>query len=344
MKQFLFTLGAVSLFSFNTEAAILRVNNIAGVSVNYTNISAAVAAAGNGDTIYLEPSATSYGSASISKKVTIIGNGYFMNTGFYTYNTGLQADMQNSTVGDLTFLAGSEFSTVMGCHIASNVYCRISNLNIKRNYIAGAVYLGNYQNSVYVNLSNIDIRQNVIAGGISTNQSSTNGGTVGITNVNIQNNILTTYFYMYLNLPVGVSGFMMNNIIWTPYYNVETYNFQVNNNVMVGGNYSANNNVFFNNASTNTTFGNQNGNQQNISATSMFLNYNTGGADTSFMVNPSGPGAGAGFGGVDLGPYGGPDPYRKSGIPPVPTIYQLSAPATTTTTTLPVTISTRSND
>lgn len=343
MKKSLSILVASCLLSVLSQAAILRVNNITGVNVSYTTLSAAVTAASAGDTIYIEPSPNSYGSATINKKLTIIGNGYFTSTnGIYTVNGGLQANMATSFLSSITFDAGSDFSTIMGCHL-THVYVVDSNITIKRNYITSYIYLSNYQPPAYVNITNIDIRQNVLESGIYYTSFSTNSNTVGITNVNIQNNIFAGY-YTYFTLPTGISGFIMNNLIYSPYYNVDVYNFQVNNNIMTGGNFNANNNVFFNNASTNTTFGNTNGNQQNITTASMFSNYGTGAADTSFVLSPTGPGIGTGFGSANLGPYGGPDPYKKSGIPPVPTIYQLSAPATTTTTTLPVTISTRSND
>lgn len=347
MRKALFFLAALGISAFSSNAALLRVNNITGVNVNFTTLSAAVTAANTGDTIYVEPSATNVGAATLSKKLTIIGNGYFTSApsyAIYTMNPGLQANMVSSRISSLTFNPGSEQSTIMGIDVANDIYIMVSNITVKRCHIAGYIRLGNYQNGNYVNVSNIDIRQNVIIQGIITNQFSTNSGAVGITNVNVQNNILCIYYYNQVQLPVGVSGFMMNNIFYTPYYVLDVYNFQLNNNISIGGSMNANNNVYFNNIATNSYWGTANSNQANISTTSLFQNYGSGNTDTSFVLNPSGPGIGSGFGGVNVGPYGGPDPYRKSGIPPVPTIYQFSAPATTTTNTLPVTISTRSND
>lgn len=345
MKKSLFTVVALCAFSILSNAALWRVNNITGVNANFTDLPAAVTAAGSGDTIYVEPSPNTYTAVTLTKKLTIIGNGYFFNTGFYTYNTGLQANMQNSAITNITLNAGSEYSTIMGCYITGSIYCNASNLSIKRNYITTYVYLSNYQSSAYVNVSNIDIRQNVINQGITTYQFSTNSGAVSMSNVNIQNNIMSTgSYYNYITLPVGISGFFMNNTIYCYYYAFDVWGFQINNNVMMGGTYNANNNVAFNNIANSTQFGNANGNQQNVSMSTLFQNYGTGNADTSYVLNPSGPGVGAGFNGVDVGPYGGPDPYKKSGIPPFPTIYLLTAPATTTTSTLPVTISTRSNN
>jgi hypothetical protein len=48
----------------------------------------------------------------------------------------------------------------------------------------------------------------------------------------------------------------------------------------------------------------------------------------------------------DCGAFGTADPYRLSGIPPIPTIYSLQAPASipSNATTMSITISTRSNN
>lgn len=344
MKKILLSTIAFCAIAISAHAALWRVNNTTGVNANYTTVSAAITAATAGDTIYIEPSATNYGSITLDKKLTIIGNGYFKTTGLYTMNAGLQNTMQSSVVTTVSFAPGSEFSTIMGLELTGEVYIYVSNTNVKRCYIAGYIRLNNYQSGSYVNVSNIDIRQNVMIQGLITYQFSTNSGAVGITNVNVQNNIISAYYYNQVSLPAGVSGFMMNNTFYCPYYGIDVYNFQINNNILLGGTFNTNNNVYFNNISNSTQFGTANNNQQNITTAALFNNYGTGDADSSFILKNPGPGIGTGFGSVDIGPYGGPDPYRKSGIPPVPTIYQLSAPATTTTSTLPVTISTRSND
>ena len=347
MKKLLLPLILLTAFE-NANAAKWRVNNTTGVNANFTTLAAAITAATAGDTIYVEPSVNSVGGGTLNKQLTIIGNGYFTSTpssSINTMNPNLQANMASSTVSGITFDVGSQNSTVMGLLVNGDVYTYVSNVNIKRCQITGHIRLSNYQSGNYVNVSNIDIRQCVLAGGIVTTQFSTNSGAVGITNLNIQNNILSTYFYVQISLPSGISGFMMNNVFYTPYYALDVYNFQLNNNIMLsGGVFNTNNNVYFNNIAGNSAWGTANSNQANVSTTSLFQNYGSGAADTSYVLNPSGPGIGAGFGSVNVGPYGGPDPYRKSGIPPVPSIYMFSAPATTTTSNLPVTISTRSND
>jgi len=346
MKRILFIAGLSCLIAENSHAALLRVNNIPGVNANFTDLPAAVTAASNGDTIYLEPSATAYTGTTISKVLTIIGNGYFMSTPQSTINTGLQANQNVSTINNsINFYPGSAGSTVMGIAFGtySSIYVYTNNISVKRNYFYyGYVYINNYNplTSSYQTLTSCDIRQNLFyAGGISYYQFSTTGG-ASFSGISIQNNIFNS---AGIGLQNGMSGFIQNNMFDNS--NLNVYSFQVNNNIMVGGTFTANNSVSFNNIGNSTQFGNANNNQQNVSTASLFTNYSgSGQTETRYTLNPSGPGIGAGFGSVDVGIFGGPDPYKLSGIPPVPTIYSISAPATTTGSTLPVTISTRSND
>ncbi len=344
MQKVLSILAATSLLTLSASAKLWRVNNITGVNANFTTLQAAVPAASAGDTIYLEPSPTPYIGVEISKKITIIGNGYFNTSGLNTVNTGLQANTQNSTIGEVYFYPGSEGSTIMGCML-THLHVFTSDITVKRNYISGNFQINNLNpsNSTYRSWSGLDIRQNVINSLTSYNFSS--GGGIGISNVSIQNNI----FYTGGNsiaFHAGVSGYIQNNVFIMNYFygiSMNVYDFQINNNIQVGGSFTTNNCVYFNNIGTATQFGSANNNKENISTTALFTDYNNG-TETRYNLAAAGPGIGAGFNGVDVGVFGGPDPYKLSGIPPVPSIYLLTAPATTTTTTLPVTISTRSNN
>ena len=65
-----------------------------------------------------------------------------------------------------------------------------------------------------------------------------------------------------------------------------------------------------------------------------YLSFNI--ADSLLQLAPNSPAIGAGFNGVDIGMFDGPEPYVLSGIPPFPWIYEFTvppvyqAPATTT--------------
>lgn len=93
-----------------------------------------------------------------------------------------------------------------------------------------------------------------------------------------------------------------------------------------------------------------NGNQSAPSNDVTRIILNTGTTDGRFRLSPTSIAIGAGetVGGVtpDVGPFGTADPYRLSGIPPIPTIYALTAPATVpaASTSMSITLSTRSNN
>ncbi len=60
--------------------------------------------------------------------------------------------------------------------------------------------------------------------------------------------------------------------------------------------------------------------------------------DGQYMLSENSPAKGAGSNGSDIGPFGGPDPYRLSGLPNLPNIYELSTVGLVSGDELPVTI------
>jgi hypothetical protein len=64
------------LFSaISLQAATLVVNNESPNPGQYTTVNAAIAAASPGDIILVKGTSTFYGSCSISKSLTLVGNG-----------------------------------------------------------------------------------------------------------------------------------------------------------------------------------------------------------------------------------------------------------------------------
>src|SRR6187549_1803900 len=83
-------------------AKIWRVNNNVGINADFTTLQAAHNGAASGDTLYLEGSPNSYGALTCTKKLAIIGTGYFLDQ-----NLNLQANAAVSKVDGLSFNAGS---------------------------------------------------------------------------------------------------------------------------------------------------------------------------------------------------------------------------------------------
>ena len=120
-KQLFFAaLACACLFSNNVFAKIWRVNNNAGINANFTTLQAAHDGAASGDTLYVEGSSQTYGSLTCSKKLCIIGPGYYLNE-----NPGNQALGLTAQSASLDFGAGSAGSELMGMNVASNpVVCQ----------------------------------------------------------------------------------------------------------------------------------------------------------------------------------------------------------------------------
>ncbi len=312
------TLSVVLLFSSETYAKIWRVNNTAGVNADYNNAQTAVSAVTtlSGDTIHIEPSVTSYGNLTVAKSLVIIGNGYFL-----TLNTGLQANTNNSTFNYIVLDGGSNNSSVQGIN-TGGLYIYSPNVLIRRcNIQAGYIYM-------YTTATNCTILDNFMYG-----VSEQSGPLTGFT---ISNNII---YFGAVSLGANSTGTFENNTCAGG--GVTLYNFQVNNNIFNTTGFTPNNCVYFNNIGNSTQFGNANGNQQNVVMSTVFVASGT--TDGQYQLGAGSPAIGAGFNGVDCGAYGGPNPYKLSGIPNVPTIYSLTVPPTGTTN-INVTISTKSNN
>ncbi len=324
-KLFTLTMLFVALlFTNETYAKIWRVNNTPGVNANYSNVQTAADAVTTlaGDTIHLEQSATSYGALTLTKPLVIIGSGFFLSGA--TGNTGLQANSAvETTLGSVDFSPGSANSVVTGCYIGTT-YVQTSNITLKRNYLYSWVYL-------YTGANNLTINGNYFFYGITQYSSPQTG-------LSITNNLFVSGYGVTTD--ASTTGTFENNTLIGGSINL--YNFQINNNILSSVSFTPNNCVYFNNISNNANVGTLNGNQSNVTmVNNVFVASGT--TDGQYQLKAGGPGIGTGFSGVDCGAFGNVNPYKLSGIPSVPTIYSLTVPPTGTTT-INVTISTKSNN
>ncbi len=330
----------VSLFANGT---VWRVNNTSGVSADFSSVTVAHSSANPGDTLYLEPSATAYGDLSLSKKLVIIGNGYFTNQ-----NPETQADINYSKLNVVTFNPGSEGSVIQGCQIYY-ISVRTSDIVIQRNYVSY-----NTESSASIifnadNISNIIIRGNYIENTFYTHSYPYPESEVikseknGVNNVIISNNLIKSADldseHRALVLSSGFSGLIANNVIYGHSY---INNSTLNNNIWRDGNLTMTNCTWHNNISNSTQFGNENGNQSNITMESVFVN--EGSNDGQWQLKEFSPAKGAGVGGIDCGAFDGNFPYVLSGIPPIPSVYEFNHDIDYQNQQIEVEISVKSNN
>jgi len=320
MKKVVLLTGLVMVILVSSNATLWRVNNLPGINANFTSLQAAHNSTSVlvGDTLYLESSSASYGNLVSTKRLVIIGPGFFCGE-----NPETQANISGSVVGTITFNSGSDGSIVAGCTImpssdADAITINASNLTIEKNKIVapsgrkGIAFSGSQNNVV--------IRQNyILGGGYVVNKhphaiyciSSAN-------NVTISNNFIKYVSNSCIETGENFSGEFLNNIIIGP---SEIFNSVFNNNIMLTGTFTKTNVIYLNNIGDSNQFGVENGNQENVNMNDVF--FGIGSTDGQWQLKTGSPAIGAGVGGIDCGMFGGDFPYVLSGIPAIPAIYQL---------------------
>src|SRR5690349_11223945 len=124
MKHFI--LICLILISTSAFSKIWRVNNKPGVSADFTTAAAAHTGATAGDTLMFEPSATSYGDVTFTKKLVIFGVGYF-----HAQNYANSPITTSSTLGTIVFNAGSSGSSMSGIAHTGNIDINTNDITLK---------------------------------------------------------------------------------------------------------------------------------------------------------------------------------------------------------------------
>jgi hypothetical protein len=299
--------------SLNVNATVLRVNSSPGSSASYSTIQAAHNASSNNDTLYLEASPFGYGNLTASKKLTIIGSGYFL-----PQNPQTQAINSASTIGYIYFNAGSAGTKVTGCTIGYLVIS-VSDILLNRNNITSN---GSYGIQTYASVGNLIITQNYINAPYASYYALY--FQYPTSNVLISNN----YIMGYMSSTAEFSGIVTNNVIsgYSALYNT-TYK----NNIFSGYIYDYNCSFSYN-LCDGVQLPATNNNQPNVAWANIFVGATGNSTDGQWKLKPGSPALGAGESGVDCGMYGGAQPYILSGMPNIPAIYYFNAPSVPSST------------
>ncbi len=344
-KKIIFLVIIVFLSISNVQARIWRVNNNPGITADFNNYSTAIASplVANGDTLYLEASATAYNPGGLlSKRLVVIGNGYFLagtgsnpnlqantNSAFISsalsfdslssgskfLGVNLNADLWLDPRGDNMTFERCRFNSISWFTLAPNTANRAANITFNKCYFNGAAPPAQFY------YENLEITNCIVNGSMSFAVGNINSALMrnNIFRGSAQLNIFNTYFANNIILDIVPSNF--NPINCTVKNNI------AENNLLPAGN----------------------GNLNNITETALFVNPVGNSTDGQWRLVAGSPAIGAGetVGGItpDCGPFGTADPYRLSGIAPIPTIYSLTVPSTVGVgQPLNITVSTRSNN
>jgi hypothetical protein len=355
----------LNLISINTYATIFRIGYpgtaVTGVGYPNSNIAGAMTAASAGDTIQLYQQYWSSGATiTVTKPLVFIGYGYFLNS-----NPGLQAiaivDLPANRVS-FTFNSGSSGSVVQG------VYC--SSATISTNGIT----FGRCRFSNAITLNNTSALSHITVSACffdypgfnasDYNYCITESSSAAISSLIIVNNILNggnpSGFFCFCPVPAvnlsHSSGLFANNVVWSDVNapSPSLYSFIVNNNVFLCATPVVQSNVFKYNLfyGSNSTSITGVGNQFSVNMANVFVGSGPFSIDSLVALKTGSPAKNAGLRSsdstvTDCGVFGGElgDIYRLSGIPPVPAIYQLSAPTQSAAKNpYNITISVRSNN
>lgn len=305
----------------------------------------------NGDTIHVEGSTITYAFCTITKRLVIIGAGYFLTDNPKTSNNVLETKLAR-----IVFSTGSENSQLIGMNIVSagntadrDVYINANGITVKRCRIEGQIVFGHPLSDVY-------ILQNFFPPATNTNAFATDGNTTFVppTDIVFNNNICqkTLTWGTPLANPTTLWPLLQcNNNVFDGPDNLANPNLafsvsEFKNNILIPVNASVNiaasaGTIAYNIGTLSTQFGTADNNLVVPAITSLFVASTS--TDGAFQLAAGSPASNSGSDGTDRGAFGGAasiSRYTLSGLAAIPVIYQVTTPGATATD-LPVTISAR---
>ena len=308
----------------------------------YSDLQAAVDAAVSGDIIYIYPGGY-MGTVTVNKSLSLIGRGYRIVENYPDANTSLT----DARIEDLRLEEDADDSFIQGLKIDQLRIMGADDCLVSRNFLGGLLI---------INATIATIKQNYLSGESPFSESdalcTTSGLTIPIITSNvgslsIKNNVLKSESHIIWRDRDCAGGFTNNidfqfnyaggRIIFPP------TSIYVANNQLVRPNGSG---VF--DLSSSNQYGvvtNNVGNDSGVYFPSNTNNYNgfvnnsnwneefimTGSFDAKYQLTPNAQSKNYATDGGDVGPFGGTNPYKLSGVTALPFIYQLNVPDEATT-------------
>ena len=291
-----------------------RVNNNSTKKANFVDINAAMASADvvAGDTLYLDPGSVLASEQTISKAVTVIGTGYFLQNG-----------MVAATINNRVRIK-AEGTKLNGVYVNGEVWIEANNITLERCKINHRVYS---YNGIRYGLTVLQCFIN------NTNtENSINGE---FRNATIKNNIIISSYAAYGAYSTAIFNvhdseiannyLAVNNTQYNRHVLYHITNSQIYNNIIrhakdpnfiFANSDAVNNNSIYNNVITaaKDTYTNLT-DIVYLGSADMSSVFAPGISDAAYRLKEDSPAKGAGFGGADCGPYGGATPYVESGLP-----------------------------
>ncbi len=296
---FIFCLG---LTLVNAKATVWTVNNVNYENADFDQIQVAINSVlvSAGDTLYVEGSPDAYDNFTTTKKITIIGPGYFLS------QNQISVNVNQAILDDATFELGSEGSVIIGMTFRSSsfptLYIKANNILIERCFVDNNLYLIDGAQSVIIRNNYIKYIANEP---LSGDQS--------FSNISVYNNIIDDIILE----STSTFSFFDNNVLIGDRYKLTAQNFR--NNIIIDGSErfeitSAN---ILNNIGTNGLFSDTK-NYNVVDISTLFVGGDI--PDAQYILSEDSYAKGKGHDGGECGVFGGENPYVLSGLPTIPVI------------------------
>lgn len=325
-KRFLVAIATVLFAGANTSmsAKSWRIHNMAIYKPHFTSINDAMASENvqDGDTLYLDPGSTISGTQNVTKRVTIIGPGYFQKDRLYGTSV---------ISGDLYMKAA--ISKIEGVHLTNDLYIAANEVTVERCHFNRIGASGDNAQNATIKQCYLNDDYGQISGGGAESTKSSGWRIEGCVlnsyyNVTIQNLYCATIVHNYIrNRYSGNTNCISNLSNSVIYDNIIHHSYNNKHNAVLGSltNCSVTNNVLSCEEGTYTQY------PQNIyigsSDFSQVLSLTN---DDEFMLVDGSPAINYATDGFDCGPTGGQYPYvsggRPWGMPWYPTSIVANAP------------------
>ncbi len=298
------------------HGAIHHVNNNGDLNngADFSTLTDAYDAAADNDTLYLYGSAVNYGSITFLKPLTIIGPGYFL-----AKNPDTQYNQYEAQLATITYNQGSAGSLLTGCK-TQKITVYADNVEIRRNHIDYSSSSSSYYAITLSGCTNSRIFNNFIE---AENYASAMR-LYQCTNSLVMGNIVADSYNYSLRTENAISSLVLNNVF---YGSLVAYDCILQNNILATGSFVPNAaTTFTHNMSHGTHFGYEDGNQSNVSMSSIFVSQG-GDVDHDYILNEGCLAEDAGYPTGDMGAFSGSLPYVLSGMPEgIPSITAFSTP------------------
>lgn len=320
------------------SAGTWRINN-SDASADFQSIQSAINDAtlvNDGDTLFVEGSASGYNGFTCDRLLYIIGPGFRLAE---NPQTGANASYA-VIVGAAAFEDGAQGSVFSGFAFSNSssgyeVDIETDNITIMRCYLTrGLAITGTVNNPIIV--------QNYILDGISIGSSGWGFQGMIFNNnivdgdINISSSITTPRTFASVN-----NNFFLEDVIVT----TATFRNNIWDPIGVSASINVTSGVIENNLFFNSQLGTDNGNQGFSDNTNVFGDRSGRSFDQQWELADDSAFKNSGTDGTDPGPFGGSNPYILSGVPPLPIIYEINtAGFGNQETGLPVEIRVRSSN